>query len=637
MTFPRAITIASIAFLFQVCGSLAGQSSYNVALINPELTKNAKAVVRFSDHRLTISSPGSASLNVLKAVTVMNETGRSESLYFGIDDKFITYHFDKLVIYDKEGKKVKNFGSLDLEPEITFAGSTLYSDVRYKSLDPDYRTYPFTAEISYSVDFRGFFYLPDWIIGEDYNISTEKAMLTVITPADYRLCFLEQNMPSGVTNGLEKGKPTYEWKIENEKAREKEPYALDIEKICPAVFLAPGTFEIAGWKGSSATWLDYGRFIADLNRGRNVLPASVMEKIKVLAAQNPDTTDLIRKLYALMQEKTRYVSVQIGIGGWQPIEAQKVEETSYGDCKALSNYMKALLDAAGIKSHYAVIMAGEDAPDLLHSFPSNQFNHAIICVPRSSDTIWLECTSQRIPFNYLGSFTDDRYALLITEEGGKLVRTRKYGQEENRLTRKATVTIDLSGNGKVSVKTEYSSYFYDQKVQVLLSDFEDQKRYLSESTSIPGSTLIGFKISQPDKNKPVICEELDITAKGYASRMSDRMILPLNLMNKESKLPALNNGRDSEVLLMREKMMIDTVIYKLPAGYTLSSTLNPVNLDSPFGSYNTNIEISSNELIYIRRQIILKGRFKAEDYPALVDYNNKVATADMVKVVLKRE
>jgi len=83
--------------------------------------------------------------------------------------------------------------------------------------------------------------------------------------------------------------------------------------------------------------------------------------------------------------------------------------------------------------------------------------------------------------------------------------------------------------------------------------------------------------------------------------------------------------------------MIDTVIYKLPAGYTLSSTLNPVNLDSPFGSYNTNIEISSNELIYIRRQIILKGRFKAEDYPALVDYNNKVATADMVKVVLKRE
>ncbi|MBE0667501.1 MAG: hypothetical protein IH593_07470, partial [Bacteroidales bacterium] len=271
------------------------------------------------------------------------------------------------------------------------------------------------------------------------------------------------------------------------------------------------------------------------------------------------------------------------------------------------------------------------------SFPSNQFNHAILCVPGSPDTIWLECTSQRIPFNYLGSFTDDRFALLITDDGGRLVRTRKYGSEENRLTRKAIVTIDQTGNGKISVKTEYSSYFYDQMLPVLLSDFEDQKRTLSESASIPGLTLVGFKISQPDKEKPLICEELNIATKGYASRMSDRMILPLNLMNKVSKLPALNTERYSEVLLRREKLMIDTVIYKLPAGYTLSSTLNPVNLDSPFGSYDTNIEFSGNELIYIRRQIIRKGRFKADDYPALIDYNNKVATADMAKVVLKRE
>ncbi|TFH49640.1 MAG: DUF3857 domain-containing protein [Bacteroidia bacterium] len=637
MTFCRATTVASLLFLFLVCGTLSGQSPYSVSLINPEMTKNAKAVVRFSEQKLTISSPSSASLEVTKAVTIMNETGRLESIYFGIDDKFITYHFDNLVIFDKEGKKVKDFGSFHLEPLITFAGSTLYSDVRYKSLDPDYRTYPFTAEISYTVDLRGFFYLPDWVIGEDYNISTEKARLTVETPAEYKLCFLEQNMPSEVTTGTDKGKSTYEWKVENDKAREKEPYALDIEQLCPTVFLAPGNFEIAKWRGSSATWRDFGKFLADLNQGRNILPANVTEKIKELSAQNPDTTALIRKLYALMQEKTRYVSVQIGIGGWQPIEAQEVEEKSYGDCKALSNYMKALLDAAGIKSHYAVIMAGEDAPDLRHSFPSNQFNHAILCVPGSPDTIWLECTSQRIPFNYLGSFTDDRFALLITDDGGRLVRTRKYGSEENRLTRKAIVTIDQTGNGKISVKTEYSSYFYDQMLPVLLSDFEDQKRTLSESVSIPGLTLVGFKISQPDKEKPLICEELNITTKGYASRMSDRMILPLNLMNKVSKLPALNTGRDSEVLLRREKLMIDTVIYKLPAGYTLSSTLNPVNLDSPFGSYDTNIEFSGNELIYIRRQMIRKGRFKVDDYPALIDYNNRVATADMVKIVLKRE
>ena len=86
----------------------------------------------------------------------------------------------------------------------------MYSDVHYKSLDPDYCTYPFTAEISYTIDFKGFFYLPDWVVGEDYNISTEEAKLTIVTPEDYKLCYLEQNMPSGVITGPEKGKPGYE-------------------------------------------------------------------------------------------------------------------------------------------------------------------------------------------------------------------------------------------------------------------------------------------------------------------------------------------------------------------------------------------------------------------------------------------
>jgi hypothetical protein len=636
MTIFRAIASGVVFILIPISATLSGQSPNSVSLIDPELTHNAKAVIRLSDTRVNISSPTSATIKVTKVVSVLNEPGRKESIYFGIDDKFVTYRFNNLIIYDKDGKKVKSFGIFDLKPLITFAGSTLYSDVHYKALDPGYRTYPFTAEISYTIDLKGFFYLPDWIVAEDFNISTEKTMLTVVAPAGYKLRYLEQNLPVKVTTREDKGKEVYEWTVEKDKAREKEPFSPDIEQLSPAVFLAPGDFEIAGWKGSTDTWVNYGNFISDLNKDRNILPPDVTAKVMEIASQNHDTMELIKKLYSMMQEKTRYVSVQIGIGGWQPIEALEVEEKSYGDCKALSNYMKSLLDAAGVKSHYALIMAGEDAPEVLYDFPSNQFNHAIICVPRGSDTIWLECTSQSIPFNYLGSFTDDRYALLITEEGGKLARTRKYGEEENRLLRKAVVTIDNTGNGKASLKTNHSSYFYDQMVPVLMSDLEDQKRSLSESIPVPGMTLINFIINQPDKTLPVIYEEVDLAIKGYASVMSDRIILPLNLMNRVPKLPALNSERSSEVILRREKVMIDTVVYKLPAGYIVSSTITPVNIDSPFGTYATTIDVIGNEVMYVRKQTTRSGRFQASDYAALVEYNNKVATADMVFIVLKR-
>ena len=192
MTIFRAIASGVVFILIPISTTLSGQSPNSVSLIDPELTQNAKAVIRLSDTRVNISSSTSATIKVTKVVSVLNEPGRKESIYFGIDDKFVTYRFNNLIIYDKDGKKVKSFGIFDLKPLITFAGSTLYSDVHYNALDPGYRTYPFTAEISYTIDLKGFFYLPDWIVAEDFNISTEKTMLTVVAPAGYKLRYLEQ-------------------------------------------------------------------------------------------------------------------------------------------------------------------------------------------------------------------------------------------------------------------------------------------------------------------------------------------------------------------------------------------------------------------------------------------------------------
>ena len=107
-----------------------------------------------------------------------------------------------------------------------------------------------------------------------------------------------------------------------------------------------------------------------------------------------------------MQKKTRYVNVSIGIGGWQPFDAATVDKTSYGDCKALSNFTKSLLSVVGIKSFYALNNAGSDANSIDRSFPSAQFNHAFVCVPLDRDTIWLECTNQRYPCGFNSDFTD---------------------------------------------------------------------------------------------------------------------------------------------------------------------------------------------------------------------------------------
>ena len=49
-----------------------------------------------------------------------------------------------------------------------------------------------------------------------------------------------------------------------------------------------------------------------------------------------DTREKIRVLYRYLQQNHRYISVQVGIGGMQPISASAVYTNGYGDCKGLS-------------------------------------------------------------------------------------------------------------------------------------------------------------------------------------------------------------------------------------------------------------------------------------------------------------
>jgi hypothetical protein len=402
----------------------ADKPEYKASLIPPALSSNAKAVVRLEKLEIEVNK-NSAVENHLKVITILNKNGYNLSVFQQFSNSFVKINDVNVTVYDAEGKKVKSYFGSDIHDYSAINGFSIYEDQRQEFCDPQYRKYPFTVEFSYKRKLKSLMFLPSWMPCDDYNCSVEKSSITVTVNEGATLRYYESNIPQQCKIEAINNNKSYHWSIDNLPALSKEDFESPLPEFMPVVYLAPIEFEVDGINGSLASWQEFGKWIIKLNEDRDTLSPATVKKLHEIT-DGLTTRAKIEKIYEYMQKHTRYVSIQIGIGGWQPFEAMTVDRLGYGDCKALSNYTYSLLKAVDIKSYYTLISAGENAAHLIPEFPSQFFNHAILCVPVENDTIFLECTNQYVPCGYIGSFTDSRLALMINDDGGKLIKTTSY-------------------------------------------------------------------------------------------------------------------------------------------------------------------------------------------------------------------
>src|SRR6476620_6968759 len=330
-----------ISFLLCVSGLKAADPRYPVSAIPENLKIDADVVKRMEEISVQIVSTGETILHKKYALTILNENGEE---YAGISeyyDKLISITSMEGTLYDASGKVLKKTKNKDISDLSAVNGNNLMDDSRRKSHHFYCREYPYTVE--YEIRYRTF----------NYKGEPEITM--------------------------EKGKKKMRWNVTSIPAISL-PFASPTWKeMTTMVYFAPSDFEIQGYKGNMSSWKDFGKFQSSLNVGRDVLPPNIVETVNHLTAGVTDTREKVRTLYNFLQKNTRYISIQLGIGGWQPFPASEVATKGYGDCKALTNYMYSLLKAAGIRSNYTLVYAGGNKDVLIEDFPCNRFNHVILC------------------------------------------------------------------------------------------------------------------------------------------------------------------------------------------------------------------------------------------------------------------
>lgn len=607
---------------------------YNVDKIQDSLKVSADAVVRNKVIIFELEGIDKAVLHVSYAITILKKSALKHTYFVKPYDQFSKVKDIKGKVYDGSGKVVKKIRVEDIKDYSANLEGSLFLDSRIKFIDPEYSDYPFTIEYSFELHYNGLLNYPDWQLYRDYNVAVEYSSYTIVKPQGYEVRTLERNIDIEENVFYSEGFWYSTWEMSNRKALKYEPLSPPLEERSPGIMCAPSDFLIDDYQGNCNTWNNFGLWIKTLNEGKRELSEETKANIQALIQGAESDYKKSEILYNYLQDNTRYVSVQMGIGGWQPIEASEVDELLYGDCKALTNYMQAMLDVAGIDSYYTLVKAGRNSAEIIADFPSSQFNHAILSIPIEKDTVWLECTSQRMPFGYIGSFTDDRNVLLINDEGGVIVRTKVYSIDDNKKICKATIQLDEYGDGHVTIASTHSGYYYDKRIPVLLSDDYDQKKMIRDELHIPNFVLDSYTLQESRSKIPKIEDTIKVTIDGYGTSFGNRMAVNLNMLNRLEKIPSKKEDRQSEIVIRRSIVEFDTLVYTIPKGFRIEKISKARNVESEFGEFETAVKAEGNEIHFARYLKLNKGTFPSESYDKFYEFYKSVKKGDDDRVIL---
>ena len=622
--------------LFIAClqQAYAVKDDFAVSHIPDSLLQHANSVIRFSEIIVDVQNAGRATYHFHQVVTVLNEAGAGEltiSFYYNQFRKLSSF---KAALYDKQGKLMNRRSEADLDDYGLHDGFSLFNDARFKRLQTSGGAYPVTLDYTYTLEYEGLLDYPDWeIMGPQQSV--EEAVFAVEMPANIGLKYKCANINLQPSLTTINSATTYTWSVKGLKAIKVPVNSYDNDFFLPMVDVTPAVFEIAGYKGSWDSWQTFGRAMNDMWHDSRNLSDEAVSGIQKLVAKAATEREKVELVYAWLQHNFRYVSVQIGIGGYIPFNAATVQSTKYGDCKALSNYMCAALSAVGVKSYPALINAGSSEHPIDTAFPSNKFNHAILCAMLADGPLWLECTSNAVPCGELGTFTENRYALLLTENGGRVVKTPAANAAINTLMVKSHVAVDSVFKAQVFSHVALGGEFRQNARQRLVLGNEKERAFYIFNN-------LGLKQNEQYEYEHILDSAGQIffnlngsNSKIYEFKAAGKTFLPSTLIKSWYENVSADSSCNCDILLDFPAVKSETLVYELgslhynnlPANYTL---------DNKLVHFARSCETLPDNTVSIRTSLSVKNNIiSAAELPLLKESLGKVSKYLQQKLIIE--
>jgi len=574
-----------------------------------------------------------------RAVKILDKRGVKE---FGeVVIPFSTEHQRLKILYaytiTPEGKRVepgKKAFNIVYPPFVSEA--PIYSDLKYQTISMPAVAPGSVIKYGYELEtFKPYMKNNFWETNyfQDFY-PVKEASFTALIPQGHYYKYKTYHMDEKPKVSRKEGYITLKWELHNipplERERNMPPYGELAKKVAIT---------------SVKSWEDIAKWYSDLAREALEPDRLVRETALKITKNRKSLEEKIRAIYNFVSQNIRYVGMEFGINGYKPHKAGEVLKNRYGDCKDHATLLIAMLKVIGVKGYPVLIptLSKENAdPEM--PMPT-AFNHEIAAIEWKEGLLFLDTTSDYVPFGYLPPSDQGRNSLVVDvqREKGKIVETPVYPPSAN--VEGFNGDFELLPFGALKGRFAYNyTGVYSIMERARLSEMTPSqiKRHVEELASklSPGFDVEEFNLSNfKDLNVPYVKVEIKGRDASYGTRTAHFLL---------AKFPSPDYSRIVSLVAAKERKYPFVVGYKmekvvtstleLPKGYALY--LKPENLSfkNRVGSLKLSWEFDGSKLTLNAVMVLNRRIVPPDEYQDLRElFNYTVKTLRNQIVVLKRE
>jgi hypothetical protein len=470
------------------------------------------------------------------------------------------------------------------------------------------------------------------------GLTVRRSRFIVDVPASLAVRFHERNLNFPRRTQDVGGRKVYTWVAADVARLKGEPYAADSNDVQMQIALS-----------SPLRWQDIGGWYARIARDRYSLGAAATSKLseQLVKAAPKTRDDTVRAVQRWVAQDIRYVSIALGLGGYQPRSPDTVVVSGFGDCKDKATLFVAAMNSLGITTF--PVLLNSTGVSYRELATLDQLDHAIAAVKTPTGYQFTDLTSEFTPYGELPYAEQGELALVVHPDG-------TTEEKELPMSHPAENATSIRISGVLSADGMFNGQYEEDATGALQyglrSVFEnplDSTQKANAANSIAskffdgaeGDSLVGFE-GKDLRAKPHV--SIGIKHGKAASSAGETEILTIPLGNTSGMLTAardLENAKerkfpiDAARILGNRSTFVELRV-KLPAGW--KAQVPPgVKATSAFGSYESSYTQAGDELVIARRTQGAIGVYAPNRIKDVAAWFRDVAKDDAKLIVITKK